>query len=53
MWSIYKLAVGLRANEWYNKGQPYGLAGFIDDFSSRMIGYATLRQLRVKNSEKL
>jgi len=48
-WSINILAVGLRANEWYNKGQPYGLAGFINDFSSRMIGYASLRQLRVKN----
>jgi hypothetical protein len=48
-WSINKLAVGLRANEWYNKGQPYGLAGFINDFSSRMIGYVALRQLRVKN----
>jgi len=49
-WSINKLAAGLRANEWYNGAQPYGLAGYIDDFSSRMIGYATLRQLRVTNS---
>jgi len=49
-WSISKLAVGLRANEWYNQGQPYGLAGFLNDFSSRMVGYANLRQLRVKNS---
>jgi hypothetical protein len=45
------LAVGLRANNWYNNGQPYGLAGFINDFSSRMVGYATLRQLRVRNSK--
>ena len=43
------MAVGLRANLWYNNGQPYGLAGFINDFSSRIIGYATFRQLRVKN----
>ena len=49
-WSINKLSIGLRANEWYNNGQPYGLAGFMNDFSSRMVGYATLRQLRVKNS---
>ena len=48
-YSINKLAVGLRANLWYNYEQPYGLAGFIDDFSSRMIGYASFRQLRVKN----
>jgi len=43
----------LRANTWYNKNQPYGLAGFLNDFSSRMIGYASLRQLRVKNSKLL
>ncbi len=48
-WSINKLSTGLRANIWYNGEQPYGLAGFINDFSSRMIAYATLRQLRVKN----
>ena len=45
-----KLAVGLRANIWYNGYQPYGLAGYINDFSSRMVGYAILKQLRVKNS---
>ncbi len=51
-WLIAKLSVGLRANEWYNNGQPFGLAGFINDFSSRMVGFAMLRQLRVKNSNK-
>jgi hypothetical protein len=50
---MYKLSPGLRANEWYNGEQPYGLAGFLGDFSSRMVGYATLRQLRVKNGNKL
>jgi hypothetical protein len=49
-WSINKLSLGLRANVWYNGQQPFGLAGYLNDFSSRMIGYATLRQLRVKNS---
>ena len=48
-WAIEKLAKGLRANTWYNGNQPYGLAGFLNDFSSRMIGYGSLRQLRVKN----
>ena len=52
-WSISKLAVGLRANNWYNDGQPYGLAGFINDFSSRVVGYATFRQLRVKNGKNI
>ena len=51
MWSIEKLAKGLRANIWYNGSQPYGLAGFLNDFSSRMVGYATLRQLRVQNGK--
>ena len=50
---IQKLAKGIRADTWYNGKQPYGLAGCINDFSSRMVGYATLRQLRVKNSKFL
>jgi hypothetical protein len=49
LWSIGKLANGLRAKTWYNGSQPYGMAGFLNDFTSRMVGYATLRQLRVKN----
>ncbi len=51
-WLQNKLAVGLRADKWYNGNQqPYGLAGYINDFNSRMIGYAVLRQVRVKNSK--
>ena len=50
-WLKNKLAVEMRANEWYNGEQPYGLAGYINDFNSRMIGYAILRQIRVKNSK--
>ena len=49
-WAKDKLSPGLRANTWYNNSQPYGLAGYLNDFSSRMVGYATLRQLRVQNS---
>ncbi len=52
-WSKTKLASGLRASIWYNYDQPYGLAGYINDFSSRMVGYATLRQLRVRNGKRL
>ena len=47
------MAVGLRAGVWYNSSQPYGLAGFLNDYSSRMIGYATLRQVRVKDGKFL
>jgi polycystin 1L2 len=50
-WSKDVLAPGLRAGPWYNGSQPAGLAGFINDKTSRMIGYAMLRQVRVeKNS---
>lgn len=49
-WATDKLAVGLRAGTWYNRRQPYGMPGFLNDFQSRIIGYATLRQIRVKNS---
>ncbi len=52
-WSQTKLASGLRARTWYNDDQPFGLAGYINDFSSRMVGYATLRQFRVKNGIQL
>ena len=50
-WATDKLSPGLRANTWYDGLQPYGLAGYLNDFSSRMVGFATLRQLRVKNGE--
>lgn len=43
------LAVGLRANTWYNGRQPYGLAGYTNDFVSRMVGYGLMRQIRVSN----
>jgi hypothetical protein len=43
------LAPGIRAGKWYNNFNPTGLAGYVSDKNSRMIGYATLRQLRAKN----
>ncbi len=47
------MAPSLRAGVWYDTqaSQPVGLAGFINDRSSRMIGYATMRQIRVKKGE--
>lgn len=49
-WLINTMATNLRANTWYNGGQPYNLAGYIDDFASRMIGYGWVRQIRVANN---
>jgi polycystin 1L2 len=40
----------IRANPWYNKNIDYDLDGYIGDFTSRMIGYAIMRQVRVKNN---
>jgi len=37
-----------RADTWYNNQRPVGLRGFLDDRVSRIIGFATLRQLRIK-----
>ncbi len=38
----------LRAQQWYNGDPPRNLSGFINDKSHRLIGWATMRQLRVK-----
>lgn len=47
-WLINSVAQNLRANTWYNGDQPYKLAGYLDDFTSRMIGYGWVRQIRVQ-----
>ena len=39
---------GLRALNYYNNEQPLFLRGYINDKQSRIMGYATMRQLRVK-----
>ena len=51
-WANNVLVKELRADAWYNGDQPYGLAGYINDRASRMIGYATIRQIRTKNGNK-
>jgi hypothetical protein len=43
-----KLSLGLRANTWFNGSQPYSLDVYLSDFLSRMVDFATLRQLKVK-----
>ncbi len=40
--------MNLRAQEWYNGDPPRNLSGYINDKSNRLIGWATMRQLRVK-----
>jgi hypothetical protein len=39
----------LRAQNWYNNERPRNLTGFINDKTNRLIGSATMRQLRIKS----
>ncbi|ESO89018.1 hypothetical protein LOTGIDRAFT_228960 [Lottia gigantea] len=47
-WSQSGLLNGIRASNYYNSDPPLLLRGFVNDKVSRIMGYATMRQLRVK-----
>ena len=40
----------IRAQQWYNGESPRNLSGFINDKTNRLIGWPTMRQLRIKSS---
>ena len=42
--------IEIKAHALYNGKPPYGLRGFIGDNVNRIIGYGTLRQIRVKKN---
>jgi polycystin 1L2 len=46
-WAQTVMAPALRAGPWYNGEQAVGQRGFVADRVGRLMGYATLRQLRV------
>lgn len=46
-WAKSGMGNGLRALNYYNDEQPLFLRGYINDKQSRIMGYATMRQLRV------
>ncbi len=48
-WLEESFILNLRAQQWYNGDTPRNLSGFINDKSNRLIGWATMRQLRVKS----
>jgi len=50
-WAKNTLVPALRARKWYNGQQPVGQRGFASDRTSRMMGYGTVRQLRIKKGE--
>jgi polycystin 1L2 len=39
----------IHAQQWYNGELPRNLTGFINDKSNRLIGWAIMRQLRIKS----
>jgi len=50
-WATDVLAPSLRVSTYYNGDQAYYMAGFLGDYSSRLLGFATLRQIRVDNKD--
>ncbi|UJR17432.1 hypothetical protein I4U23_004327 [Adineta vaga] len=48
LWLENSFVENIRAQQWYNGAPPRNLSGFIDDKSNRLIGWATMRQLRIK-----
>ncbi|UJR16871.1 hypothetical protein I4U23_003769 [Adineta vaga] len=48
-WLENSFVENLRAQQWYNDEQPKNLNGFINDKSNRLIGWATMRQLRIRS----
>ncbi|CAF0742236.1 unnamed protein product [Didymodactylos carnosus] len=47
-WLNQSFMSNIRAERWYNGDEPRNLTGYINDKTNRMIGWATMRQLRVK-----
>ncbi|CAF1309622.1 unnamed protein product [Rotaria magnacalcarata] len=47
-WLESSFVENIRAQEWYNGQPPSNLSGYINDRSNRLIGWATMRQLRIK-----
>ncbi|CAF1645338.1 unnamed protein product, partial [Adineta ricciae] len=48
-WLENSFIENLRTQQWYNGNIPQYLNGFLNDKSNRLIGWATMRQLRVKS----
>ncbi|KAG0419460.1 hypothetical protein HPB47_004076 [Ixodes persulcatus] len=47
-WSREVLVPNLKAGAWYNGAQPFGLRGFLEDKVNRIMGFASLRQVRAR-----
>jgi polycystin 1L2 len=48
-WLTITFTRAIRAQPWYNGEAPRHLSGFLDDKTSRLIGWPTMRQVRVRS----
>ncbi|CAF4192320.1 unnamed protein product, partial [Adineta steineri] len=48
-WLENSFVENIRAQQWYNGEAPRNLSGYINDKTNRFIGWATMRQLRIKS----
>ena len=49
-WLHSSFVGNMRAQRWYNGDAPRNLSGFVDDKANRLIGWVTMRQLRMPPS---
>ncbi|CAF4459945.1 unnamed protein product [Rotaria sp. Silwood2] len=49
-WLENSFVSNLRAQQWYNGETPRNMNGYINDKSNRIIGWSTMRQLRIKSN---
>ncbi|CAF3507643.1 unnamed protein product [Rotaria sordida] len=47
-WLSTSFVPHIRASKWYNDAPPINLTGYINDKTNRILGWSTMRQLRVK-----
>ncbi|CAF1549867.1 unnamed protein product, partial [Adineta steineri] len=48
-WLENNFVKNIRAQQWYNGDPPRNLSGYLNDKTNRFIGWATMRQLRIKS----
>ena len=50
VWASDTLVSEMKAGPLYNGQPPYGYRGYVGDLTQRMMGFATLRQVRIKRN---
>ncbi|UJR25703.1 hypothetical protein I4U23_007054 [Adineta vaga] len=49
-WLENSFVENIRAQQWYNGDLPRNLSGFINDKTNRLMGWPTIRQIRIKST---